>query len=230
MRDQHGLEAIDVPATYHMGTPRPCQTLLMPVYRIRHHGLECYLKTDFDLLPPNWFLSICTSQLLAQTYGLFDPARDWRHEPRYLDGFPEEWRYPPFAESPTRFTCAVDGEMDVYMLLRLLIGTPGPGHHDALLRRYYCHPVMKMMLPRIPLGQAFTAYGSSAVPQETVFTVVLDNGVAGVPPVIVDLFQRQHGKEPAQAFCSIPLPKSIDGRVKRHAGSYHHISTITRLP
>jgi hypothetical protein len=135
MRDQHGLEAIDVPATYHMGTPPPCETLLMPVYRIRHHGLECYLKTDFDPLPPNWFLSICAAQPLAQTYGLFDPARDWRQEPRYLDGFREEWRYPPFAESPTRFTCAVDGEMDVYMLLRLLIGTPGPGHYEAALRR-----------------------------------------------------------------------------------------------
>jgi hypothetical protein len=135
MRDQHGLETIDVPATYRMGTPPPCETLLMPVYRIRHHGLECYLKTDFDLLPPNWFLSICASQPLAQTYGLFDPARDWRQEPRCLDGFREEWRYPPFAESPMRFTCAVDGEMDVYMLLRLLIGTPGPGHYDVALRR-----------------------------------------------------------------------------------------------
>jgi hypothetical protein len=110
-----------------MQTPPPCETLLMPVYRIRHRDLECYIKTDFGTLPPNWFLSICASQPLTQTYGLFDPARDWRQEPRYLDGFQEEWRYPPFTESPMRFTCAVDGEMDVYMLLRLLIGTPGPG-------------------------------------------------------------------------------------------------------
>jgi hypothetical protein len=57
MRDQHGLEAIDVPAMYRMGTPPPCETLLMPLYRIRHHGLDCYLKTDFDPLPPNWLLS-----------------------------------------------------------------------------------------------------------------------------------------------------------------------------
>src|SRR5882724_2741272 len=135
LHDQHGLEALDVPATYHMETPPPCETLLMPVYRIRHHGLVCYLKTDFHTLPPNWFLSVSTSQPLTQTYGLFDPARDWRQEPRYRDGFREEWRYPPCAERPMRFTCAVDGEMDVYMLLRLLIGAPGPGRRDAALRR-----------------------------------------------------------------------------------------------
>ena len=135
LREQHGLEAIDVPATYQMETPPPSETLLMPVYRIRHRGLECYIRTDFHILPPNWFLSVSTSQPLAQTYGLFDPARDWRLEPRELDGLRQEWRYPPFAESPMRFTCAVDTEMDVYMLLRLLIGTPGPGCRDAALRR-----------------------------------------------------------------------------------------------
>jgi hypothetical protein len=52
------------------------------------------------------------------------PSRDWRREPQYLDGFREAWRYAPFAESPTCFTCAVESEMDVYMLIRLLIGTP----------------------------------------------------------------------------------------------------------
>jgi hypothetical protein len=31
LRDQHGLEAIDVAAIYRMGTPPPCETLLMPV-------------------------------------------------------------------------------------------------------------------------------------------------------------------------------------------------------
>ncbi len=135
LRDQHGLEAIDIPATYEMKTPPPCETLLMPVYRIRHSSLECYIKTDFEILPPNWFLSVTASQPLAQTYGLFDPARDWRREPRYLDGLQEEWCYPSFAESPMRFTCAVDTEMDVYMLLRLLIGAPDPSRRDPLLRR-----------------------------------------------------------------------------------------------
>jgi len=87
--------------------------------------MECYLKNAFGLLPPNWFLSIRTPERLAHTYGLFDLSRDWRREPRCLDGFREEWRYPPFSESPMRFTCAVDSEMDVYMLIRLLIGRPG---------------------------------------------------------------------------------------------------------
>lgn len=135
LRDHHGLEAVDVPATYLMETPPPCETLLMPVYRLRHQGLECYLKTDFGPLPPNWFLSIRTPERLTRTYDLFDPARDWRREPRYLDGFREAWRYPSFVESPLCFTCAVDSEMDVYMLIRLLIGTPGAGHRDPLLRR-----------------------------------------------------------------------------------------------
>ena len=125
LRDRHGLEAVDVPATYQMETPPPCETLLMPVYRMQHHGLKCYLKTDFHVLPPNWFLSVQTPERLPQIYGLFDPARDWRQEPRYLEGFREEWRYPPFSESPLRFTCAVESEMDVYMLIRLLIGKPG---------------------------------------------------------------------------------------------------------
>src|SRR5262245_49949480 len=110
LRDRHGLEAADVPATYLMETPPPSETLLMPVYRIQHHGVECYLKTDFGLLPPNW---IRTPERLTRTYGLFDPSRDWRQEPGCLDGFQEEWHYPPFSESPLRFTCAVDSEMDV---------------------------------------------------------------------------------------------------------------------
>jgi hypothetical protein len=33
LRDHHGLEAVDVPATYLMETPPPCATLLMPVDR-----------------------------------------------------------------------------------------------------------------------------------------------------------------------------------------------------
>jgi hypothetical protein len=120
-----------------MKTPPPSETLLMPVYRIQHHGMECYVKTDFGPLPPCWFLSIRTPECLIRTYGLFDPSRDWRKEPRYLDGLREEWRYPPFSESPLCFTCAVDSEMDVYMLIRLLIGTPGAGsiQNDPLLRR-----------------------------------------------------------------------------------------------
>jgi hypothetical protein len=125
LRDRLGLEAVDVPATYLMDTPPPRETLLMPVYRIRHQGMECYLKTDFGVLPPNWFLSMRTPERLGQTYGLFDPSRDWRREPQYLDGFREAWRYAPFAESPTCFTCAVESEMDVYMLIRLLLGTLG---------------------------------------------------------------------------------------------------------
>jgi hypothetical protein len=125
LRDRHGLEAVDVPTTYLMETPPPCDTLLMPVYRIHHQGMVCYLKTDFHGLPPNWFLSVQTPERLPHTYGLFDPAREWRQTPEHLDGFREAWRYPPFSESPLRFTCAVDSAMDVYMLIRLLIGRPG---------------------------------------------------------------------------------------------------------
>ena len=49
LRDRHRLEAVDVPATYWMETPYPRELLLMPVYRIRHERLKCYLKTDFSL-------------------------------------------------------------------------------------------------------------------------------------------------------------------------------------
>jgi hypothetical protein len=42
---------------------------------------------------------------------------------------------------------------------------------------------MKTMLPRITRGQAFPTYASYAVPQKTVFTVVLGDGVAGALPV-----------------------------------------------
>lgn len=76
LRDHHGLEAVDVPATHLMETPPLCETLLMPVYRRQHQGLECYPKTNFGPLPPNWFLSIRTPERLTRTYGLFDPARD----------------------------------------------------------------------------------------------------------------------------------------------------------
>jgi hypothetical protein len=124
LRDRNGLEAVDVAGTYMMATPPPCEMLLMRVYRIAHQGMECYLKTDFGLLPPNWFLSVRIPARLVHTYGLFDPARDWRRESRCLDGFREEWRYPAFSENPLCFTCAVDAEWDVYMLVRLLIGMP----------------------------------------------------------------------------------------------------------
>lgn len=120
--DRHQLEAVDVPATYWMETPYPRERLMMPVYRIRHERLECYLKTDFSL--GYWYLSVHTPASLRHTYGLFGPARDWRREPRWLDGF-QEWRYPPVVESPRRFTCELESEFDVYMLIRLVIARPG---------------------------------------------------------------------------------------------------------
>jgi hypothetical protein len=124
LRDRHRLEAVDVPATYWMETPpHPRERLLMPVYRIRHGRLECYLKTDFSL--GYWYLSVRTPKPLRHTYGLFDPAMDWRREPRWLSGFREEWRYPSVTESPLRFTCELECEFDVYMLIRLLIAMPG---------------------------------------------------------------------------------------------------------
>ena len=123
LRDRHRLEAVDVPATYWMETPYPRELLLMPVYRIRHERLKCYLETDFSL--GYWYLRVRTSAPLTHTYGLFDSTRDWRQEVRWLDGFREVWRYPPFAESPLRFTCELECEFDVYMLVRLLIAMPG---------------------------------------------------------------------------------------------------------
>jgi hypothetical protein len=123
LQDRHRLEAVDVPATYWMETPPPCERLLMPVYRIRHGRLTCYLKTDFAL--GYWYLSVRTPEPLDHTYGLFDPARDLRREPRWLAGFREAWRYPPVADSPRRFTCELESEFDVYMLIRLVIARPG---------------------------------------------------------------------------------------------------------
>jgi hypothetical protein len=123
LRDRHRLEAVDVPATYWMEIAPPCERLLMPVYRIRHGRLTCDLKTDFSL--GYWYVSVRTPEPLRHTCGLFDPARDWRREPRWLDAFREAWRYPPFAESPRRFTCELACECDVSMLIRLLIATPG---------------------------------------------------------------------------------------------------------
>lgn len=35
----------------------------------------------------------------------------------------------------------------------------------------------------------------------------------------IDLFQRQHGKGLGQAFCSVPLSKSIDEGIEGHAGT-----------
>jgi hypothetical protein len=137
LRDQHGWEALEVPATDLMETPPPSETLRMPVYRMQHHGMACSVKTDFGPLPPCWFLRIRTPERLPRTYGLFDPSRDWQQEPRYLDGFREAWRSPPFSASPLCFPCAVESELDVSMLIRLLIGTPGAGsiQNDPLLRR-----------------------------------------------------------------------------------------------
>jgi hypothetical protein len=72
LRDRHRLEAVDVPATYWMETPpHPRERLLMPVYRIRHGRLECYLKTDFSL--GYWYLSVRTPEPLRHTYGLSTP-------------------------------------------------------------------------------------------------------------------------------------------------------------
>lgn len=79
------------------------------------------------------------------------------------------------------------------------------------------------------MGQTFMTYAASVVPQETVLAVGLDDDIGGAPSVIVDLFQRQHGKELAQAFYSMLFLKGIGARGERQAGIYHPIAAITWL-
>jgi hypothetical protein len=113
------VDHIDVVGTYVVNTPPPEEELEMPVVRLRTPTVELFVKYDFGAFPEEWTVSARMSQTHPRsTFGLFDSSRRLDT----LAGFDPSWVYPPYAESPGRFSCELEDEWDLVMFMGLVVG------------------------------------------------------------------------------------------------------------
>jgi|GEM_PF-1416106 len=118
--DKFDCSKITVVSTYIMETPPPTEKLLMPVISLEIKPIKFIMKTDFGVLPPYWTISVIRDDDSdLKTYGIFNPEEDLRGA--NISGFSEEWIFPPYSISHTKFTCQVDDEWDVYALIKIII-------------------------------------------------------------------------------------------------------------
>lgn len=119
LMDTHDIEHAEVVGTYLMKTPPPTEELLMPVVKLEIRTAVFLLKYDFGVWPDHWTLSTMRSApYTSPTFGLFDAVTDLRGQT--VAGFEPEWLYPPYSESPGKFTCKLSDEWDVAMCIRLM--------------------------------------------------------------------------------------------------------------
>lgn len=119
----HKFHATDirVVGTYIVQTPPPEEELPMPAVAFVVNGVAFAAKWDFGRCPRwphEWLVSVQRRDpYLGPTLRLFDERTDVRD---VADGFGPDFTFPPFAEDRRRFTCAVDDELDVATLIRML--------------------------------------------------------------------------------------------------------------
>jgi len=112
------IDHVDVVGTYVMETPPPREELLMPVVRFRTATVELVVKYDFGTFPEVWTVSTkITKGHIPSTFGLFDGGL--RLET--VAGFDAAWIYPPYSESPDRFSCQLADEWDLAAFTRLAL-------------------------------------------------------------------------------------------------------------
>ena len=117
--DKFEVDEAKVIATYTMKTPPPQEELLMPVVKLNIRGVELVVKYDFGAFPETWTVSVRNASAeTGATLDLFDERMDLRL--KRVDGFQAGWVFPPFAESPTRFSCELVDEWDLAALVRLV--------------------------------------------------------------------------------------------------------------
>lgn len=112
------IDHVDVVGTYVMKTPPPQEELLMPVVRLRTATVELIVKYDFGTFPEAWTVSAkITKGRIASTLGLFDCGLRLGT----VAGFEAAWVYPPYSDSPDRFSCQLADEWDLAALTRLAV-------------------------------------------------------------------------------------------------------------
>jgi len=113
---------VTVVGQYIVRTPPPEERLPMPAVALLRDGVSVAMKWDFGAdcrWPREWTVSVRRrSPYLGPTFGLFDPGVDLRAQP--VDGLSPGHVFGPYRENPAQFTCELDDEWDVAMLLRFL--------------------------------------------------------------------------------------------------------------
>jgi hypothetical protein len=116
------VEDVQVVGHYAVHTPPPEERLPMPAVALNRRGVLVVLKHDFGALarwPKEWTVSIRRpASYRGPIFGLFDPAVDLRK--LQVDGFPPELVFPSYESNQAEFSCELDDEWDVAMLLRLV--------------------------------------------------------------------------------------------------------------
>lgn len=119
LMDKFAIQESQVVGTYIMKTPPPQEELLMPVVKLKMKNVELIVKYDFGTFPETWTISAKSSNAhVGPTLGLFNPNPDLRL--KTVSGFEPAWVYPPYCESPTRFSCELRDEWDLAAFIRLV--------------------------------------------------------------------------------------------------------------
>ena len=120
------VEDVTVVGHYIVDTPPPEERLPLPAVALVGDGIMVAMKWDFGAAcrwPREWTVSVKRrSPYLGPTFGLFDPSIDLRGA--RVDGLTPEHVFGPHRENPSAFTCEVDDEWDVAMLLRFVFYEP----------------------------------------------------------------------------------------------------------
>jgi hypothetical protein len=116
-------DEVRVIATYVVDTPPPQEKLSMPAVVIDLPRVSFALRFDFGANPTRdmreWILSVDRrSPYLGPLFGMFDAHEDLRS--LAVTGLAPDWLFGPYRENPSRFSCALDDEWDVWTLVRML--------------------------------------------------------------------------------------------------------------
>ena len=116
------IEDVRVVGHYVVHTPPPEEKLPMPAVALARRGVLAALKHDFGALarwPKEWTVSIrCPTPYRGPIVGLFDPTIDLRR--LSVEGLSPNLVFGPYRDNQAEFSCELEDEWDVAMLLRLV--------------------------------------------------------------------------------------------------------------
>jgi hypothetical protein len=116
-------ETVRVVGTFTVNTPPPQEKLPMPAVALGRPGILVALAWDFGRVrnwPNEWMISVRrSSPYRGPTFGLFDLERDLRTDGE-IEGLSPHHLFGSYRLDPAQFTCEVNDEWDVAMLLTML--------------------------------------------------------------------------------------------------------------
>jgi hypothetical protein len=115
------VEDVRVVGHYVVHTPPPEEELPMPAIALTRRGVMAALKYDFGgraRWPKEWTVSVRRPvPYRGPTFGLFDPSVDLRQA--RVEGLAPDLVFGSHRENQAEFSCELDDEWDVAMLLRV---------------------------------------------------------------------------------------------------------------